>query len=66
MLVFHLGDVEKIDASALQIFREIILEYKTREVEVWICHVKPTRLQLFERAGIVAVVGRGEAFVNLL
>ncbi|KAG0149708.1 hypothetical protein CROQUDRAFT_131099 [Cronartium quercuum f. sp. fusiforme G11] len=58
MLVFHLGDVEKMDVSAIQIFKDILLEYRNRDVDVWICHVKPTRLILFERAGIVAIVGK--------
>ncbi|EGG08907.1 uncharacterized protein MELLADRAFT_77271 [Melampsora larici-populina 98AG31] len=65
MLVFHLGDVEKIDASALQIFKEIVVEYKMRDVEVWICHVIPNRLVRFEKAGILAIVGKDRILPNV-
>ncbi|KAG0139531.1 hypothetical protein CROQUDRAFT_70118 [Cronartium quercuum f. sp. fusiforme G11] len=57
MLVFHLGDVEHFDSSALQIFRDLLLEYQSRDVAVWICHVNPTRLELLRLAGIVEVIG---------
>lgn len=30
MLVFHLADVEKVDASAVQIFYELLTEYQVR------------------------------------
>jgi len=57
MIVFHLGDVDKIDVSALQILKEILQEYIDRHVIVWICHIKPSRYEVFKKAGIVGVVG---------
>ncbi|KNZ62904.1 uncharacterized protein VP01_1209g6 [Puccinia sorghi] len=59
MIVFHLGDVDKIDVSALQILKEILQEYVDRHVIVWICHIKPSRYEVFKKAGIVGVVGEG-------
>jgi MFS superfamily sulfate permease-like transporter len=59
MIVFHLGDVDKIDVSALQILKEILQEYIDRHVIVWICHIKPSRYEVFKKAGIVSVVGEG-------
>lgn len=59
MLVFHLGDVERIDPSALQIFKEVLGEYQKRDVAVWICHVHPGRFDLLKLAGILDVIGLG-------
>ncbi|TCD66273.1 hypothetical protein EIP91_001602 [Steccherinum ochraceum] len=57
ILVFHMADVETIDASAVQIFREILETYQHREVGLYITHLKrPVRVQ-FERAGIVELLG---------
>ncbi|WAQ87111.1 hypothetical protein PtA15_8A12 [Puccinia triticina] len=65
MIVFHLGDVDKIDVSALQILKEILQEYIDRHVIVWICHVKPSRYEVFKKAGIVNVVGEDRFLANV-
>ncbi|KAA1114684.1 hypothetical protein PGT21_018616 [Puccinia graminis f. sp. tritici] len=57
MVLFHLGDVDKIDISALQVLKEILQEYIDWHVVVWICHIKPSRYELFKKAGIVSIVG---------
>ncbi|MBW0534737.1 hypothetical protein O181_074452 [Austropuccinia psidii MF-1] len=57
MIVFHLGDVEQIDASALQILKEVFKEYIDRGVDVWMCHIHPRRLEILKKAGIIDVVG---------
>ncbi|EGG02441.1 uncharacterized protein MELLADRAFT_117560 [Melampsora larici-populina 98AG31] len=65
MIVFDLGDVEHIDPSALQIFRDLLLEYRTRDVEVWLCHIKPNQLDLLRLAGIVDVIGDERVLPNV-
>ncbi|EFP88393.2 uncharacterized protein PGTG_14477 [Puccinia graminis f. sp. tritici CRL 75-36-700-3] len=65
MIVFHLGDVDKIDVSALQILKEILQEYIDRHVIVWICHIKPSRYEVFKKAGIVSVVGEDRFLANV-
>lgn len=65
MIVFHLGDVDKIDVSALQILKEIFQEYVDRHVVVWICHVKPNRFEVFRKAGIVDVVGENRFLADV-
>ncbi|CAH7668793.1 sulfate transporter family-domain-containing protein [Phakopsora pachyrhizi] len=61
MIVFHLGDVEKIDPSSLQILKEIFIEYKYRGVDIWICHLQGyKKLEIFKRAGILEIVGQDQ------
>ncbi|EJD08166.1 sulfate anion transporter [Fomitiporia mediterranea MF3/22] len=61
VIVFHLADLETCDASAAQIFYELLENYKSRSVEIFIAHLRPSLLLTFERAGIVALLGE-EAF----
>ncbi|KAI0333331.1 sulfate anion transporter [Cubamyces sp. BRFM 1775] len=61
VLVFHLADVDTIDASAVQIFYELVETYKNRGVGLYITHLKPGPLLSFEKAGIVSLLGE-EAF----
>ncbi|KAI0657719.1 sulfate anion transporter [Cubamyces menziesii] len=57
VLVFHLADVDTIDASAVQIFYELVETYKNRGVGLYITHLKPGPLLSFEKAGIVSLLG---------
>ncbi|KAH9888425.1 sulfate anion transporter [Cubamyces lactineus] len=57
VLVFHLADVDTIDASAVQIFHELVETYKNRGVGLYITHLKPGPLLSFEKAGIVNLLG---------
>ncbi|KAI0764375.1 sulfate anion transporter [Trametes elegans] len=57
VLVFHLADVDTIDASAVQIFYELVETYKSRGVGLYITHLKPGPRRSFEKAGITALLG---------
>ncbi|EIW54017.1 sulfate anion transporter [Trametes versicolor FP-101664 SS1] len=57
VLVFHLADVDTIDASAVQIFFELAETYKNRGVGMYITHLKSDPRRAFEKAGVVALLG---------
>ncbi|KAG6830436.1 hypothetical protein H0H92_000739 [Tricholoma furcatifolium] len=57
VLVFHLADVETIDASAAQIMLELLEEYKGRGVGLFIAHLSPGPREIFSKAGIVDLLG---------
>ncbi|RDX40417.1 sulfate anion transporter [Lentinus brumalis] len=63
VLVFHLADVDTIDASAAQIFYELAETYKNRGVGLYITHLKPGPHESFEKAGIVTLLGE-DAFLK--
>ncbi|KZT22517.1 sulfate permease [Neolentinus lepideus HHB14362 ss-1] len=57
VLIFHMADVDSCDASAAQIFYELLETYKNRDVELFIAHLKKGPREVFERAGIVKLLG---------
>ncbi|KAF9816803.1 hypothetical protein IEO21_03883 [Rhodonia placenta] len=57
VLVFHLADVDSIDASAAQIFYELVDTYQSRGVGLYITHLKKGPRESFERAGIIKLLG---------
>ncbi|OBZ69840.1 hypothetical protein A0H81_10083 [Grifola frondosa] len=57
VLVFHLADVDSIDASAVQIFYELMETYHSRGVPLYITHLKKGPFESFKRAGIVKLLG---------
>ncbi|KAF8234381.1 sulfate anion transporter [Tricholoma matsutake] len=57
VLVFHMADVETCDASAAQIFFELLEEYKRRHVGLFITHLFPGPRETFSKAGIVDLLG---------
>ncbi|KAI0710290.1 sulfate anion transporter [Cerioporus squamosus] len=63
VLVFHLADVDTIDASAAQIFFELAETYKNRGVGLYITHLKRGPRESFENAGIVDLLGE-DAFLK--
>ncbi|KAF9519411.1 hypothetical protein BS47DRAFT_1370775 [Hydnum rufescens UP504] len=52
-VVFHMADVEEIDASAAQIFSQLTTTYKSRNVQVHFAHLHEEQLAIFRTAGIV-------------
>lgn len=64
-LVFHMGDVESCDASAVQIFHELLETYKNRDVQLFITHLRPGIREMFENAGITKLLGP-DAFYDTL
>ncbi|KIJ15599.1 hypothetical protein PAXINDRAFT_169054 [Paxillus involutus ATCC 200175] len=57
VLVFHMGDVESCDASAVQILHELLEMYQNRGVDLFIAHLRPGIRETFENAGIVKLLG---------
>jgi len=64
-LVFHMADVEEIDASAAQIFSEILTTYKSRGVLVHFAQTRSGVYKSFEKAGIVKFVGEANFHRNI-
>ncbi|EKM53615.1 uncharacterized protein PHACADRAFT_176024 [Phanerochaete carnosa HHB-10118-sp] len=60
-LVFHLADMDSIDASAIQILHELVETYHARGVAIYITHLKRGPRKKFEQAGFVELLGE-EAF----
>ncbi|KAI6046373.1 sulfate transporter family-domain-containing protein [Pisolithus marmoratus] len=67
VLVFHMADVETCDASAVQIFHELLETYKAsnRGVRLFVTHLRPNIRKMFENAGIVDMLG-ADAFYDTL
>ncbi|KAF7782781.1 hypothetical protein Agabi119p4_2157 [Agaricus bisporus var. burnettii] len=57
VIVFHMADVDKCDASAMQIFYELLEEYKVRGVDLFITHLKNKPQRQFMQAGIWDLLG---------
>ncbi|KAH9011034.1 sulfate anion transporter [Lactarius hengduanensis] len=57
VLIFHMADVETCDASAVQIFYELFESYRGRDVSVFITHLRTEPRTMFERGGIVKLLG---------
>jgi len=64
-LVFHLHDMDDCDAAAVQIFTELIEAYKSRGVGVFITHLRPHMWGIFEKAGIIDLIGHDAIFDNV-
>ncbi|KAE9403295.1 hypothetical protein BT96DRAFT_493832 [Gymnopus androsaceus JB14] len=57
VLVFHMADMDDCDASACQTIYELIEEYRSRSVGIFITHLRTRPLEAFEKAGIVKLLG---------
>ncbi|PPQ63748.1 hypothetical protein CVT24_004257 [Panaeolus cyanescens] len=56
VLVFHMADVDRVDASAAQIFCELLEEYKSRGVGLFIAHLRPKPYKTLVKAGITDIL----------
>ncbi|EGO00784.1 hypothetical protein SERLA73DRAFT_167030 [Serpula lacrymans var. lacrymans S7.3] len=65
VLVFHMADVESCDASAIQTFYELLETYKNRGVGLFVTHLRRVPRDMFERAGIVKLLGNDAFFENV-
>jgi len=59
VLVFHMADVEIMDASATQIFLELLESSKERGVGLYFAHLREGPKRLWRKAGIMEVLGEG-------
>jgi len=57
VLVFHMADVDTCDASATRIFYELLEDYRSRDVGLFITHLRPNIRKTFTTAGIVDFLG---------
>ncbi|SCZ90972.1 BZ3500_MvSof-1268-A1-R1_Chr1-3g02435 [Microbotryum saponariae] len=63
VIIFHLVDVEDIDASALQLIYELVEAYVSRSVLVYWTQIQPIPLARLRKAGVLEMSG-GEAHVQ--
>ncbi|KAG2221098.1 hypothetical protein INT45_008619 [Circinella minor] len=56
-IIFDLGGMESIDASAVQILYEIIESYHARDIHVYIVKVQPYAFPLLERGDLLRLIG---------
>ncbi|KAG8698985.1 hypothetical protein FRC08_005590 [Ceratobasidium sp. 394] len=59
IILFHMSDVESIDASAVQIFKELCETYHERGVRVFFAHLRERQKEKFDTVGIGRIVGEG-------
>jgi MFS superfamily sulfate permease-like transporter len=55
-VILHMGDVDEIDASALQILSELVTSYHERGVGIYFAHLKREHLDKFNLVGIPELV----------
>ncbi|BGP44587.1 hypothetical protein JCM10450v2_000401 [Rhodotorula kratochvilovae] len=63
VVIFHLADVQEVDASALQIMRELVESYTARSVLIYWTQCSATVLHRLQQAGVIAASG-GDAHVQ--
>lgn len=54
-----MADMERIDASATQIFLELLESSKERGVGLYFAHMRDRPMRLWRKAGIVDLLGDG-------
>ncbi|KAE9404258.1 hypothetical protein BT96DRAFT_813829, partial [Gymnopus androsaceus JB14] len=64
VLVFHMADMDNCDASACQTIYELVEEYRSHGVGIFITHLRARPLEAFEKAGIVKLLG-ADAFHDI-
>ncbi|CAE6443717.1 unnamed protein product [Rhizoctonia solani] len=57
VVVFHMSDVETIDANAVHIFKELVEQYRERGVRTFFAHLRQEQREKFEKAEIIEIVG---------
>lgn len=65
VFIFHMSDVQTCDASAVQIFHELFESYKARKVGVFITRLRAKPRVMFERGGIVKLLGEDAFHENI-
>ncbi|KJE90732.1 hypothetical protein CAOG_01991 [Capsaspora owczarzaki ATCC 30864] len=61
-VIFDLRDMPSIDASGVQILMEIVVEYRSRGVDVAFVKVRDSSKQYFHRSGFLELVGEDHIF----
>ncbi|CEP15668.1 hypothetical protein [Parasitella parasitica] len=60
--IFDVGAMPTIDASAIQIFYEIVETYKNRSVQVYFVRLREQPLSMFKKSGLLYLVGENHLF----
>ncbi|KAI7870542.1 sulfate transporter family-domain-containing protein [Spinellus fusiger] len=60
--IFDVGNMPSIDASAVQILYEIVEAYHSRNVEVYFVRLRDQPMALFERSGLLPLVGKDHLY----
>jgi hypothetical protein len=60
-----MADVDSCDASAVQIFYELLETYTTRDTQIFITHLRAGPRDVFERAGIMRLLPPGAVQENV-
>lgn len=60
--IFDVSSMPSIDASAIQIFYEIVETYRARSVQVYFVRLREQPLQLFKKSGLLDLVGENHLF----
>ncbi|KAL0098043.1 sulfate transporter family-domain-containing protein [Phycomyces blakesleeanus] len=60
--IFDVDNMPYIDASAVQILYEIVEAYHARNVEVYFVRLREKPMELFERSGLLDLVGKDHLF----
>ncbi|KAG0172535.1 hypothetical protein DFQ28_010610 [Apophysomyces sp. BC1034] len=61
-IIFDVDNMPYIDASAVQILCEIVEAYHSRQVEVYFVRLRENPMELFQRAGLLDLVGENCLF----
>lgn len=61
-IIFDVGSMPYVDASAVQIMLEIVEAYHARQVAVYFVKLRDRPMKLFEKAGILRLVGRDHLY----
>ncbi|KAG0166812.1 hypothetical protein DFQ30_006753 [Apophysomyces sp. BC1015] len=60
--IFDVGSMPSIDASAVQIMKEIVEAYHARHVAVYFVRLREKPMKLFENSGLLKLVGHDHLF----
>ncbi|KAG2230081.1 sulfate transporter family-domain-containing protein [Thamnidium elegans] len=60
--IFDVSSMPSIDASAIQIFYEIVEAYKARSVEVYFVRLREQPFAMFRKSGLLYLVGQDHVF----
>lgn len=65
VVVFHVKDLQEVDASALHILKETCQSYLSRGVQVYFAHISNEMEKKLELAEIVELIGKGKNLQRL-
>ncbi|KAI8066768.1 sulfate transporter family-domain-containing protein [Gongronella butleri] len=61
-VIFDVGSMPYIDASAVHILRDIVQAYQARQVSVFFVHLRPRPHITFQKSGLIELIGKDHLF----